>query len=515
MLKLVKNLTAQKEISCLADCFVQAVHQKATSCHLNIYFFDHRNSELCFLTSSSVEETWPKMDMGELENPLVYAARNQQPCFVENISHLIDVGSSFECYKQLVSYGSALVALPILAEKRQLLGLVVMHGPFADVDAWLKSQESIDLREIFIDLFALVFLYEKNIEQLKSEQSYLSADLTRKVKDQAKHFIEAEFVGRSQAAEKVRSEVLNLSDSSLSVLLTGETGTGKDYIASLLHKMSSRKGEFVAVNCAAIAKDLIESELFGSVKGAFTGAQNRQGLVAAAHHGTLFLDEIGDMPLPLQASLLRLLNEKKYRPVGSSKEHVSDFRLICATNKPLLKMVENGEFREDLYYRICQSQMELPPLRQRLVDMGALSRWFIEQYNQIHSNMIRGITSEAIDTLRSHSFMGNVRELKNIIFVACERTSALEMVSQETILQCLPILSKTDASLKDKEDVMLDAEGINYLWQTTDLPLALEKLEEEIIRARLELMKGSKMLTAQSLGIPQRTFVRKCQHWNL
>lgn len=507
---------AQKEIGGLADCFVCALHQQLPSCNANVYFFDHRSNALCFLSSSVETHTvWPKINFDELENPLVYAARKGEHCLIESTAHLIDVGVDFEQYKRLLPYGSALLVVPIFTEKKQLLGIIAVHGAFNDVNNWFQSKEGDDLLSIFINLFALVFLYEKNIQQLKSDRSFLSADFARKVKDQAKHFIESEFVGRSKAAENVRSEILNLCGSSLSVLLTGETGTGKDYIASLLHKMSSRKGEFVAVNCAAISKDLIESELFGSVKGAFTGAQNREGLVAAAHHGTLFLDEIGDMPLTLQASLLRLLNEKKYRPVGGNKEFTSDFRLICATNKPLSKMIKTGEFREDLYYRICQSRLDLPPLRQRLVDVGALARKFIEEYNQSHGGMVQGITSEAIDALREYSFMGNIRELKNIIYVACERTSAIERINEDTIYGCLPTQNKKELALPIKVDIIQDGGSFQHLWQTSDLPQALDKLESEIIRDRLKQLNGSKVLTAQSLGIPQRTFARKCQQLGL
>lgn len=516
MLKLAKNMAAQKEIGDLADCFVQAAHKKIPACHFNVYFYDQRNAQLCFLAGSSASRNdWPRIQMDELENPLVYAARGAKQCFVENIAYLIDVGEGFERYRQFLPHNSALAVCPILAEKDRLLGVLAVHGDVADVDLWIKDKESALAKDIFINLFGLVLLYKNNVELLKSEQMYWSMHLADKVKGQAEHFVEMEFPGRSSAAQKVRAEVLNLSDSSLSVLLTGETGTGKDYLASLLHKISPRKGEFVAVNCAAIAKDLIESELFGSVKGAFTGAQDRPGLVAAAHQGTLFLDEIGDMPLPLQASLLRLLNEKKYRPVGGHKEHVSNFRLICATNKPLMKMVETGEFREDLYYRICQAQIELSPLRERLVDVGVLSRCFIDQYNLSHPSAIQGIESDAIDVLRQHVFMGNVRELKNLIFIACERTQALKMISAETILEVLPTQSKATLPLKQSPIDLLEIKNMEKLWQTDNLPQALEDLEEKIIRQRLEMAKGSKVLAAQSLGIPQRTFARKCQRLSI
>ncbi|MGL4667749.1 MAG: sigma 54-interacting transcriptional regulator [Saezia sp.] len=513
MLQLAKKLVAQKDIGALADAFVLAAHQKMPACHFNVYFYDKRNSALCFLAGSSdPSKEWPVIHMDELDNPLIYAARSAKLCFVENIASLIDVGEGFERYRQFLPYNSALAVFPMWAEKNQLLGVLAVHGTSADVDAWGKDRETSLLRDIFISLFGLVLLYKNSAERLKEEQSYWNTQLADKVKEQAKRFVEMEFVGRSQVAQQVRSEVLNLADSSLSVLLTGETGTGKDYVAFLLHKISNRKGEFVAVNCAAIAKDLIESELFGCVKGAFTGAQDRQGLVATAHHGTLFLDEIGDMPLPLQASLLRLLNEKKYRPVGSNKEYISNFRLICATNKPLLKMVETSAFREDLYYRICQAQIQIAPLRERLVDVGALSRSFIDQYNLNHPHTIQGIDSDAIDILRQYPFMGNIRELKNIIFIACERTQALKMINKEMIQAVLPVRNKINLPLEFQVADLSDMKGMEKLYQTDNLPQALEELEQAVIRMRLKQLKGSKGLAAESLGIPQRTFARKCQH---
>jgi sigma-54-specific transcriptional regulator len=207
-------------------------------------------------------------------------------------------------------------------------------------------------------------------------------------------------------------------------MIQGETGTGKELVAQAVHDFSSRADQpFIAINCAAIPENLLESELFGYRKGAFSGAEtDKQGLITQADGGTLFLDEIGDMPLVLQAKLLRVLETRMFRPVGGKEELSSDFRLVSATHMSLLEQVRKKTFRQDLYYRLFQYPIRVPALTERTEDIELLGQHFVRLFNQAHGTDIRGIHYRAIDSLKRHGFPGNVRELKHLVEFGCAQT---------------------------------------------------------------------------------------------
>ena len=217
--------------------------------------------------------------------------------------------------------------------------------------------------------------------------------------------------------EELLEQAKLVADSGATVLIQSESGTGKELLARAIHKASSRHdGPFNAVNCSAIHDNLLESELFGHVKGAFTGATNDyKGLLQAADGGTLFLDEVGDMPLGVQAKLLRALEEREVRPVGSVRSMPFDVRIIAATNRDLEAAVEQGEFREDLYYRLKVISLELPPLRERREDIPMLANAFLEEFARINNRNARRFSREAMDVLVSADFPGNVRQLRNVV----------------------------------------------------------------------------------------------------
>jgi transcriptional regulator with PAS, ATPase and Fis domain len=206
-----------------------------------------------------------------------------------------------------------------------------------------------------------------------------------------------------------------------SLLISGESGVGKEHVAKLFHQHSSGKtGEFVAVNCASIPESLMEAELFGYERGAFTGAvKAKRGYIELAHQGTLFLDEVGEMPLSMQAKLLRVLQDHQVTRIGGEKPLTSDFRLVCATHRDLKAMVEAGEFREDLYYRIHVIQLRIPPLRERLDDIRWFVRHFVEEFNDQHPEEKRRLDPRTEQTLLSYAWPGNVRELKHAVERAC------------------------------------------------------------------------------------------------
>jgi DNA-binding NtrC family response regulator len=302
----------------------------------------------------------------------------------------------------------------------------------------------------------------------------------------------SEIVGKSAALREIFSLVQQIADSSSSVLITGESGTGKEVIARAIHQQSPRHGKsFVAVNCTAIPESLMESELFGYVKGAFTGANSdKRGLFEEAEGGTLFLDEIGDMDMHLQAKLLRVLQERMIRPVGSTQSKPIDVRIIAATHKDLKKAIANGTFREDLYYRLAVIPIVMPALRHRPEDIPLLAHHFLNKYSLMNGGKVHGFAPEALQKLMGLSWPGNVRELENLV----ER---------------LVVLSKTPTIAVNAIPMGEEKNFENFFGQNvTELP-PLEELERRYITFVLEKTGSRKEKAAQILGINRRTLYRK------
>lgn len=247
-----------------------------------------------------------------------------------------------------------------------------------------------------------------------------------------------EIVTRSGTMTDLLEQAERVSHSTVSVLVSGASGSGKELLARAIHKASPRRNHpFVAINCGALPEQLLESELFGHVKGAFTGAVNRhEGLFQAANGGTLFLDEIGDMPMPLQVKLLRALQERQIRPVGSTESIPVDVRVISATHRDLEKAMQENDFREDLYYRLNVVNLCLPPLRERPEDIPLLARYFVERAAERHNSKVKGLSPAALTLLAQMAWPGNVRQLENVI----EQVTALSttpIISEGVIAQAL------------------------------------------------------------------------------
>ncbi len=255
-------------------------------------------------------------------------------------------------------------------------------------------------------------------------------------------------VARSEKMKKVLEIVSQIAKTESTVYIHGESGTGKELIAKAIHLAGERKNKpFVAINCAALPETLMESELFGHEKGAFTGAvRSTKGLFTLAHEGTVFLDEIGDMPLSLQAKLLRTLQERQFYPIGSGKPVEVDVRVIVATNKSLENQVKEGLFREDLFYRIHVIPIHLPPLRERKEDIPPLVEYFLKKLNQQMKKEIKGLTPMAMQRLMLHDWPGNVRELENTIEYAVAMTHQ-DTIAENFILQTQPVAA-TEEFLK-------------------------------------------------------------------
>jgi len=305
-------------------------------------------------------------------------------------------------------------------------------------------------------------------------------------------------VGESPAFRRVLQAVDSVRDSNATILLTGESGTGKEMVARAIHKHGNRAGKpFIAVNCAAIPEGLLESEMFGHRKGAFTGAvSDRVGRFMQADKGTLFLDEVGDMPLALQAKILRALQERVIEPVGDSRERKIDVRVIAATNKNLLEAVANKEFREDLYYRLNVFPIPLPPLRERAEDIAPLARHFAHVLGATAGKRITGFSADALHAMANYPWPGNIRELQNCV----ERATIV--ASSNTIEE-----SDLPAYLFGARPV--DNSGGSFLTQGVAVPenldAALADVEKAYILAALQETNGVQAAAAQLIGISERS----------
>jgi PAS domain S-box-containing protein len=304
-----------------------------------------------------------------------------------------------------------------------------------------------------------------------------------------------DIVSKSPAMQKLLSILPEVALSESTVLIQGESGTGKELLSRAVHSLSPRsKGPFVAINCGALPDTLLESELFGHVAGAFTDAKkSRMGRFAMAEGGTLFLDEIGDISPALQVRLLRVLEQRSYEPLGSSKSVKANVRIVAATNKDLAKLVEEGSFRKDLYYRINVIKLELPTLAERKEDIPLLAEHFIERLNRVRNKSISGLSHEALAIFMRHDWPGNIRELENVIeytFVLC----------REKLIQpaCLPEYLKPHPSC------------LPLLYG-----LSLQDIEKRAIIEGLERNQWRRMATARELGIDKNTLRRKIKRHNI
>jgi len=319
-----------------------------------------------------------------------------------------------------------------------------------------------------------------------------------------------EWVGQSERFFRLRTELEQVATVASPVLIRGESGTGKEKVARLVHEKSPRaQGPWIALNCAALPENLIESELFGYEKGAFTGAQQSHlGLFEAAHGGTLFLDEIGDMPLPLQSRLLRVLQEGEVRPLGATQSKKVDVRVIAATHRDLHAEVQRGQFRQDLLFRLEVLTLDVPALRARGDDIILLANHFLQSLSVRHERANLSLSAAFRTALMNHTWPGNVRELQNVI----ERAVVFATDGQELDVEHLPLHLVSDRS-GTVEALHSAGSGEDPHWIPVKIGTPLREVEDLLIRKTLEAMDGDKTATAQALGINARTIYRKLEKW--
>jgi DNA-binding NtrC family response regulator len=372
--------------------------------------------------------------------------------------------------------------------------MITAHGSTdAAVEAMKIGADDYISKPFDIEELKLSIYKALNIDKLNKEIDYL--------KEKAEHNFQGKIIGSSRKMQEVFELVGKVADTNANVLIIGESGTGKEGIAALIHNKSSRKEKpFITINCGAIPETLMESELFGYEKGAFTGAAARKtGRFDRAQGGTLFLDEIGELSLSLQVKILRVLQEKEFERVGGTEVIKADVRIVAATNRDLDKMVIDGEFREDLLYRLKVIPIYLPPLRERREDIPLLIHYFADKYAKEINKEIPAIDQKIIDLLKEYDFPGNIRELENLM----ER---LIILSSD---------GKISPSLLPKEILKEAYTGKKDLFLLPEKGINLEQVEESFVRQALEKSKGNQTHAAKLLGLSRHALIYRMDKFKL
>lgn len=346
------------------------------------------------------------------------------------------------------------------------------------------------------------------INRLKRELDRLNQKL-RKV--QVKYSFK-DIIGKNKELLKVVNTAKIAAMTPATIMIRGESGTGKEIFANAIHNNSPRRNEkFIKINCSSLPEELLESELFGYKEGAFTGARRggKRGLFQEADRGTLFLDEIGDISSRMQVKLLRVLQEKEVMPVGSTETIPVDVRIICATNKPLEEMIEEGAFREDLYYRLNVFPLFIPPLRERREDIGLITEYLLNQYNEFYNRNISKVEPAVIELLQQREWYGNVRELENVLSRAL-----INMEEKDVVLTKAEIESALSGENVRSGKKTEQEKELNFIFPK-NLKEAVEMVESRCIEEAISRHNGDKNKAASDLGIPLRTLYYRCKKLNI
>ncbi len=368
------------------------------------------------------------------------------------------------------------------------------HGTIETaVDAMRRGAIDFFTKPVELDRLSLVVKKALSTTDLYAEHERLKAEVAS-LKARNRY---DRIVGKSQKMVSLMETVAQVAPTRASVLITGESGVGKELVADAIHELGNRsKGPFIKVHCAALSESLLESELFGHEKGSFTGAiAQKKGRFELADGGTIFLDEIGEINAATQVKLLRVLQEKEFERVGGEKPITVDVRIVCATNRDLLKEIEKGNFREDLYYRLNVVHLDVPPLRDRKDDIPLLMTTFLSQFNQENEKSLEGFSNGAKKALLSYEWPGNIRELRNSIesAVVLTRSSVIEVEDLP------PSVRLTDNSSQ----------------LSLDVGITLAEAEKQLILSTLMMCGGNKTRSAEVLGIGRKTLHRKLQEYQI
>jgi len=381
--------------------------------------------------------------------------------------------------------GDGIMFLTYLREKKIMTPFIIMTG-YADVQTAVNA----------IKLGAFDYLKKPIIPEVLQQKIELALTQDKAYKkdkkdkeDKKEKGVATMVKGNSPVIQRVYTHVSLVAPTKMSVLVLGESGTGKEYIARMIHDQSGRKDKpFIAVDCGSLSMELAPSELFGHKKGSFTSAiADKRGVFEEAKGGTVFLDEVGNLPYEVQKQLLRALQEQKVRPVGSAQDIDVDVRIVAATNEDLEKAIEEGRFRQDLYHRINEFSIEVPPLRDRVEDLEEFAYHFLKQANAELGKDVKRISNEALDIMKQYQWDGNLRELRNVI-----RRATLFAENNEISADNLPVLKNKTQKAPEVEDMAL---------QPGD--------EKEQILAALKKARGNKTVAAKLLQIDRKTLYNK------
>jgi transcriptional regulator with PAS, ATPase and Fis domain len=386
--------------------------------------------------------------------------------------------------QRIGSHKAVVTRLPILFNQEIVAGVGIVH-----------YRELRDMKELLDKLNSL----ESELAQIKEEYAGRRAT----------HYTIQDIVGESAPVLALKKQIRKAADSNSTVLILGENGTGKELVSHAIHYMSARSNQpFVRINCAAIPADILESELFGYVGGAFTGSNRsgKKGKIEMADGGTLFLDEIGDMSVPMQAKLLRFLQEKEIERLGENKVRQIDVRVLAATNQNLPEQIRNKQFREDLYYRLQVLQLDVPPLRERQSDILLLVDFFVEKFNRIFGKKVQSIAPEVAEIFSDYPWPGNIRQLENVMERAFNMVEAAEILPEH-----LP--AYLGELLKPQETPAQEVAARSGL--DANLANAKQNLERQQIMEMLKRTRGNKSEAARLMGITRTTLYQKLQKYKL
>lgn len=503
-----ENCLTQKELSVLYDIaslisdsrgdIVSSMEKSLTSLKNsldleNCVIYKLEDEELNIFASISLNKQQKvilKYKLGEGATGM--AAKAKEPVVIENVHNdILFLNKSGKRSSDTISY----IAVPMIVEN-EVIGVLAVN---LTKSTKMDFDETVRILTIISSLFAQSIhsytVMENEKERLKELKLYYKMEWDAKVHNFG------DIIGDSKKMKNVYKIIDRIAPSDVTVLVRGETGTGKELVAAAIHKRSSRQeGPFVKLNCAAITDTLLESELFGHEKGAFTDAkETRKGRFELADGGTLFLDEIGDISASAQVKLLRVLQEKEFERVGGSKTIKVDVRLVAATNRDLEKMVKDGEFREDLYYRLNVIPIDLPPLRKRGEDIRLLVNFFLERSMKLHKKIVK-INDDAMEKLMKYPWPGNVREMENTI----ERIVLMgseEGITAKEMLLLLPALND--------ENLVNEYKTIPVENKT------LDELECEAVKKALKDAEGNQAKAAEMLGITARQIGYKIKKYGI
>jgi len=472
-----KSLIALKNSINLENCVIYKLEDEL----LNIY---------ASINLSKHQKVVAQYRLGEGATGL--AAQSKEPVVIENVHNdILFLNKSGSKNSDTISY----IAVPMVVENN-VIGVLATN---LTKSSEIGFDETIRILSIISTLFAQSMYSASVIEKEKERLNDLKLYYKMEWDSKAHNF--GDIIGESEKMKGVYNVIERIAGSDVTILVRGETGTGKELVASSIHKRSKRKeGAFIKLNCAAITDTLLESELFGHEKGAFTDAkETRKGRFELADGGTLFLDEIGDISASAQVKLLRVLQEREFERVGGSKTIKVNVRLVAATNRDLEQMVKDGEFREDLYYRLNVIPIDLPPLREREEDIRLLVNFFLEKSMKNHKKKVK-ILDKAMEKLMNYPWPGNVRELENTI----ERIVLMgneEGISATDMLLMLPAL-KSEKFVEEYKELSIANK-------------TLEELEKDAIAAALTLCNNNHVEAADFLAITPRQLRYKAKKYEL